>query len=636
MVGLARALADEEPAEARAALDAAEKQAPNHPEVWLAVAERELSADDADAAKRALDRLAELRPGSREEAAWRAAVAYKEQGIGAVAAAADRVRAIDSASGLGYRLASEQAARQYRFDDSANLAKQAVAIDAEDPLAYFALGLAQMRTGEEGQARRALETSWELDKSSAVTKNLLDLLDDIDTFEVAAHNAFIFKFAKEEAAVLKVYAFPLADEAYQTFVARYGFEPQGPILVEVFPRHDDFAVRTFGLPGLVGALGACFGRVVTMDSPNARPPGDFSWQATLWHEIAHVFSLQLSDYRVPRWLTEGISTYEEHRKQAGWGRELTLQYGRQLAEGKNFGVKRLPQAFKQPETLALAYFEASLVVEHLVTLNGDAGLRSLLVAYKEGAKDEEAFARAFGRTIDDVDGSFARFIETRYGALKRAMGDPPREVGPDDVAGLRARANEAPDNFASQIALAQALVKSGDLAAAEGPLERAAELAPAAQGDGSPRALLARIAEDRGDRARARRELRALLVHDHTNIEAARRLAALAAQDNVRADEDYALRLMADLNPFEADTHLRLGRRLLASGDATAALVEFQATLALGAANMAEAHADVAEALLKLGRNAEARRAALASLREAPSYARAQDLLLAASGQYAP
>ena len=95
----------------------------------------------------------------------------------------------------------------------------------------------------------------------------------------------------------------LRTEALDTLSKRYQFTPKGPILIEIFPKHDDFAVRNVGLPGMIGALGACFGRVVTMDSPRARPPGDFQWEATLWHELAHVITLQMSNQRVPRWLT---------------------------------------------------------------------------------------------------------------------------------------------------------------------------------------------------------------------------------------------------------------------------------------------------------------------------------------------
>ena len=104
------------------------------------------------------------------------------------------------------------------------------------PLAYFALGLALMRTGDEPAARTALETSWDLDKSSPSPRTCSTCSIELDTFEIVSHNDFIFKFAKDEAAVLKVYALPLADEAYQQFVERYGFTPQGPILVEVFPQ----------------------------------------------------------------------------------------------------------------------------------------------------------------------------------------------------------------------------------------------------------------------------------------------------------------------------------------------------------------------------------------------------------------
>ena len=102
----------------------------------------------------------------------------------------------------------------------------------------------------------------------------------------------------------------------------------------MFPKHDDFAVRNLGLPGMIGALGACFGRVVTLDSPHARPPGEYNWQPTLWHELAHVVTLQLSNNRVPRWLTEGISVWEERRGRPEWGREMDVTFARAMDQGQ--------------------------------------------------------------------------------------------------------------------------------------------------------------------------------------------------------------------------------------------------------------------------------------------------------------
>ena len=633
-IGLSRAYAEDEPELSRAALETARKQAPNHPDVLLLGAERALETDEVPEAKTALDQLRKVRPGTSEEAALRVAIAYHEGGVAAVEPAVAASGEVPPRSALSYRLAGQRAASKYRFEEAATFARKATLIDSEDPDGQVELGLYLLRTGEEKEARVALDLAWSLDKSNVVTLNLLNMLDSLEKFEVIPAGELVFKFSKEEAEILKPYALSLAAEAYKTMSTRYGFKPSGPILIEVFPDHDDFAVRTLGLPGLVGALGACFGRVITMDSPRARKQGvDFSWHATLWHEMAHVFTLQLSKYRVPRWLTEGISTFEEHRRQPAWGRELTLEFGRQLARGRTFGVKNLPDAFKRPESLALAYFEASLVVEHLVELNGDAGLRTLLLAYADGATDADAFAKAFGKSVDTVEASFKAFIDKRYSNLRAAMADPPKPVEPDDLQGLTTRAAAAPNNFLSQLTLGQALLKANQPAAAKAALEKAAQLAPEASGDGSPRALLATIAEREGDTARARRELRQLLTYDHSNVNGARRLAALASGADATDDRDFALRLIADLDPFDATAHTQLGRRLLEKGDHAAALIEFQAALAGGPANLAEAHTDSAEALLKLGRRDEAKRSAILALKEAPTFARAQDLLLAAIGK---
>ncbi len=638
-LGLSRALENEDTVASEAALERAGSLAPTHPDVWLLTAERRLMAEDRPRATEALDKVAAVRPGTYEEIALRAAVAYANGDLAAAEAIVARAVAANPAFVDGYLSLGRQAARAYRFEDAAGYARNAVALEAEHPGAHADLGLYLMRTGDEAPAREELERAFRLDPFDTVTFNMLQLLDTLATFVEVESGPFVFKFPKADADVLKPYALPLADLAYTTFSQRYGFTPQGPILIEVFAKHDDFAVRTMGLPGLQFALGACFGRVITMASPKARPPGTFSWQATLWHEIAHVFSLQASDYKVPRWLTEGISVFEEHRYNKAWGREQALDFARAVAMKRTFGVKGLPNAFERPQDLSMAYFEASLLTEHLVALNGDAGLRALLSAYAGGAKDPEAFAKAFGKTVDEVHASFAAFVEAQYGELARAMADAPgtaagagRGAQPRSVEDLTALAAKQPGSFVVQWSLGSALYERGDLDTARAALERAAALAPMAQGDTSPRALLAAIADKQGDGARARSELRQLLTWDHDNVEAARRLVSSARAAGDKESETVGLRVVADIDPFDASAHAYLGKLALERKDFASALVEVLAALALGPPNLAEAHADVAEAYLGLGRKDDARKAALKALEQAPTYPRAQDLLLAAMG----
>ena len=634
-VGLSRAYEAEVPKGAKAELEAAVSLAPNHPAVVLLTADRASEEENWPAAKVALDKLAAVRPGTVEEFAHRAAIAYDEEKPADIDAALARLHEINPVSAKGLTEVSEAAAEKYQFDQAVDYAHRGVALDALDPTAQLDLGLFLLRTGDEKAARVALDASWKLDDSNVVTKNLGDMLDHLNTYTVVADGDLIYKFPADQAAILKPYALPLGAEAMRTYQERYGFKPAGPILVEIFASHDDFAVRTVGLPGIVGALGACFGRVVSMDAPRARHGVvDFSWHATLWHELAHVYSLQLSKYRVPRWLTEGISVFEEHRRNPAWGREVALQYADAWGRGRTFGVKGLPEAFKNPENYTLAYFEASLVVEHLVNEHGDQGLRTLLLAYADGATDEVAFTKAFGQSVDQVDASFRTFVAQQYGALATAMKTPPGDIKPDDIAGLKARAESAPGSFVAQLTLGQALFEAGDDAAATPVLERAAQLAPQDRGDASAHALLAQIAQRAGNITKARQELRALLLYDHDNVAAARALAHLAMEASATDDEDYALRLIADLDPQDKDVHGPLGRRELAKGQTGAALIEFQVALALGPPNLAEAHVDLGEAYLASGRRDEAKSEALAALKEAPTYPRAQTLLLAVIGKH--
>ncbi|MFN9984038.1 MAG: hypothetical protein ACK52S_00670, partial [Pirellula sp.] len=101
----------------------------------------------------------------------------------------------------------------------------------------------------------------------------------------------------------------LLQNARQVLVPKYGATLQEPIFVEIFPRQQEFAIRTFGMPGGQGFLGVCFGRLITANSPSALQV-DSNWKSVLWHEYCHVVTLQKTKNKMPRWLSEGISVYE--------------------------------------------------------------------------------------------------------------------------------------------------------------------------------------------------------------------------------------------------------------------------------------------------------------------------------------
>jgi tetratricopeptide (TPR) repeat protein len=628
--GLANALSRENPPAAAAAAARAVEIDPALARAHVFLARAALDADRVDDARGHLTRALAANPASAEALAYTAAIEYVAGNAAAYEAAAAKAFAINPVYGDFYRVLASQAASNYRYDAAVVLARKGVALEADNPATHADLGLHLLRIGDESGARRSLETAFRADAYDLVTYNLLQMLDTLDAFESIEAGGVTIRLDPDEAPAMRHYVVPLVKEAMAQMSRRYGFTPQGPILVEIFPEHDDFAVRTLGLPGLLGALGACFGRVVTLDSPRARPPGSFNWQATLWHEMAHVFTMQLSGYRVPRWLTEGLSVYEEGLRRPEWARDSELAFAKAWADKKVLTLADLNAGFTRPDTIELAYFQASLVVGLIATQHGHDALTAMLRAFADGADTDAALRRATGRGTADLQREFDAMLTERYAATGRALQAPDGFALPPGggAEAIRAMAAKHAGSYPVQMAAGQALAAAGARAQAIAAFERAAALVPSAVGASSPRAQVAALAERAGDFPRALRELKALVGDDHTNIDAARRLVPLAR----RLGDQQALALAYDrivtLDPFDAATHSAYGRLALASRDLALAVREFRAAVAAGPVDPVPAQCDLAEALLESGERAEAKQAVLAALEAAPTYERAQQLLL--------
>jgi tetratricopeptide (TPR) repeat protein len=630
-LGVANTLANENPP---AAAEAAEKALAIDAELAdakLFLAGLDLDNTRYDAARDRINQVLAANPSNLDARSLLGAIAYVRGDQSAFDAESARVLAINPTFGEVYRVAGDLAARNYRFDEAVALTRRALELDPNNIRAGSDLGLHLMRTGDEAEARRVLDRTFKAFPFDQVTFNLLALLDKLEKFDVVQDGDFIFKFQPDETKVLREYAIPLANDALKKLSAWYQFTPKGPILVEIFPVHDDFAVRNLGLPGLVGALGACFGRVVSMDSPRAKAPGDFSWQATLWHELAHVITLQMSNQRIPRWLTEGISVYEEGRAKPAWGREMEVPYAIALERGKTLKLRDLNSGFTKPDTIALAYYEASLLVDHIVRTYGDEKLRALIRVYGQAVEGDEAISKGLGVSIDQLQATFDKALNDRFASVRAAVRDIAKAEKPpaEDLSSLKQAAAERPGSYQAQLALGLTLAKQGDKAAYE-PLEKAAALVPMAIGAASPHAVMGRLAEQLNDPARAIKEYVTLLEYDHNAIEAARRLSELATKANDQKLVALANDRIVELDPFDPTGHTGLGRLALGAKDAAVATREFKVALAIGPPDRASAHCDLAESYLLAGRPADAKREALAALEIAPSFERAQDILLKA------
>ena len=123
-----------------------------------------------------------------------------------------------------------------------------------------------------------------------------------------------------------------------------------------------------------------------MDSPSARKPGDFNWGSTLWHEMSHVFILTATNFRVPRWFTEGLAVHEEGERSPEWRDQPTPEVLVAIRDKKLLPVAKLDRGFVYPEYPAqvlVSYFQAGTICDFIKEKWGDDKLLDMVHSYAE-------------------------------------------------------------------------------------------------------------------------------------------------------------------------------------------------------------------------------------------------------------
>lgn len=492
------------------------------------------------------------------------------------------------------------------------------AVDTEPGLAsaHEALGVNLLRDNQVSRARKHLVTAYKLDPFSPVAVNTLRLLDSFADFtlindpETPGDSNLVpvtLRLHEDEARAIAPYAIRLARDSIDEFTARYGFELEEPVIIEMYPDHEDFAVRTAGMPGL-GILGATFGYVVAMDSPSGRPPQEFQWGTTLWHEMAHVFTLEASQHLVPRWFSEGVSVLEEWRSGPNAGVRIPMTVYAAIKDERLLPVAELDEGFLRPVyegQVIVSYMQAGLICEYIDTTYGVESLRALLYKYRDGVNTAEAIEQVLGTKPAEFDRAFAQFVRARHGPILDKLDDWHRTQQ-----SIRDKTDAG--DWAGIVELAKHLIA----------------LLPSYVEPDSPYLVLAQAYEALGRRSEAIGVLERYRDHGGYVPGALKQLGAWLHEANrlVAAIDVYQDVNLVD--PLDLELHGTLGDLLLEASRPGEALQEYSVALALDPHDKATANYRMATAYHQLGDAEQSQEYLLQALDVAPNYRPAQRLLL--------
>lgn len=547
---------------------------------------------DLDGAEKAIAAGMAVNPNDLELWSLRAATKFLGDDRAGYEAARREAFARNKEFSRFYAIVGEYAEWEHRYDDIVAMMREAVKVDAEDEKAWAQLGLTLLRSGDETAGLDALKKAWSKDHFNVRVFNTLNLYEKTipADYESGAAGLFRVRYPKAEKPVLERYVPRMLAEAWGSMKARYGMVPQNPVHVELYANREQFSVRTSGLPN-IGIQGVCFGRVVAAMSPRSEP---FNWGNVLWHELGHVFAIQLSKNHVPRWFTEGLSEYETIARRPEWQREMDPELYLAIKRGTLPAAVDMNRAFthaSDASDVTVAYYASSQMLVFTVERFGMARIVSALKLWGEGVRTPDVIQRAFGVSAAEYDRAFRAWAMarmTRYDKQFLFDDHPP----PLDQA--KAAAEGAPGDASARVELALALLHARKIDDAKTELAAALKIDPnhmkgnflaaklkakdtaaafahvtaiqKAGGDGFQVQLaLAELAQASKDKAAYRRALENAHHFDPSQPAPLKDLLVLAQRDKREADELELLRKLAPLEQHDKRVYRLLLEKLVAA-----------------------------------------------------------------------
>ncbi|MHB0959010.1 MAG: tetratricopeptide repeat protein [Pirellulaceae bacterium] len=629
--GLVRAYTPSDDKRTNENLQNALQRNPHHVPSLLFVIDRHVDAERYDDARTVLEQVLAINPLCPEAWAIRAVLAHLDNDADAERQARDRALSTWTTNPHVDHLIGRKLSSKYRFLEGAQYQRQALECDASFVPAQLQLSQDLLRTGHEAEGWQRAELVFEVDEYNVVAHNLVQLQANMARFRTLENEDFLVRMDAHEAEIYGDRVLDLLSRAKQTLCTKYDLQIDEPVIVEIFPQQQDFAIRTFGLPGGAGFLGVCFGRVITANSPASQGSTPSNWESVLWHEFCHVVTLQKTRNRMPRWLSEGISVYEEGQANRAWGHRPDPTYREMILGDALTPVSQLSGAFLNPRTplhLQFAYLESALVVEYLVEKYGPQVLNQMLTDLGAGLPIQDVLQRYCGSStaLDQEFAQYARAQAEQWApdATWETL-DLPNDASVTDLADFVAL---HPRHFLALRQYARALIDLRRWEEARLPLEQMRELWPDYVGTDNAYQQLADVYREVGDAQKERAMLEDLAARKGDATEVYPRLLELARNERDWVGVRHIAQQMLAVNPLVPAPHRYLAEAAEQFSDAQQAIRGYHALMQLDPADPAEVHYRLGRNLHLVGRNDEAFRHVLTSLEEAPRFQDAHRLLL--------
>jgi len=627
----ARAYSPDDPVRTAESIAAAMAVNATHADSLLMRVDRLIDAEQYALAEEDLKKVLGVNGSHPVAWAYKAVIAHLQSTPAMEKQARERALAHWSTNPEVDHLIGKKLSQKYRFAEGAAYQRASLKYDNTYRPAKLQLSQDLLRLGDDEEGWRLADEVLERDAYNVVAFNISTLRKELAKFRTLRSDGLIVRMESREADLYGDRVLQLLKNAKTTLTEKYGFELNDPIVIEIFPRSQDFAVRTFGMPGAEGFLGVCFGRLITANSPASQGERPSNWEAVLWHEFCHVVTLHKTKNKMPRWLSEGISVYEERQANPGWGQAMNAQYRQMIVDGEMAPVSQLSSAFlapKSPLHLQFAYFESAMVVEFLVERFGIDAIKQVLVDLGEGMEINESLIR---RTLplSQLDRAFEEY------AMKRVETLAPNATWEEfdlpttaTAAAIAAWLKDHPKNIMALQRYARRLLIDKKFAEALAVGKQLQQLFPEDISAENAYTIMAAAHRELGDPAAERAALESLVARDGDATDANLRLIELGEEaGDWKSVSENARRLLA-VNPLIVAPHRAMAKASEALGERKEAIRSYRALLKFDTTDPAHSHFRLATLLNDEGAQEEAKRQVLMALDEAPRYQEAHQLLL--------